>query len=322
MILLWIALLGLTILGSALYSGGETGMYSLWKARLDVEVARGLASARRLQGLLGDEVTLLVTILIGNNLMHECATLMAKHLATEMGVPPGIRELAVALALTPVLFFFAELLPKDLFRRRPHDLAGRSSIFLAGSRFLFRPLSFPLRALTGQLERWFGVEGSELVEARGRSAVLDLLAEGKRSGALVPEAEAMARNALRLSAMPVARVMVPWGEVQTVEGSESPELFGHIAGSRYTRLPVRGEGGRIEQYLHQLDVLGAGPDTSPLSAGRRLLALEPDLPLDRALSRLRNGGQRIALIGTPEEPEGLVTLKDLVEEISGELAGW
>jgi CBS domain containing-hemolysin-like protein len=46
------------------------------------------------------------------------------------------------------------------------------------------------------------------------------------------------------------------------------------------------------------------------------------MPLDRALARLRQTGQRAALVGSAEAPLGLVTLKDLVEEISGELHRW
>jgi CBS domain containing-hemolysin-like protein len=50
--------------------------------------------------------------------------------------------------------------------------------------------------------------------------------------------------------------------------------------------------------------------------------LVPGTPVDRALARLRSGGQRLAVVGTSERPEGLVTLKDVLEEISGDLAGW
>jgi len=55
---------------------------------------------------------------------------------------------------------------------------------------------------------------------------------------------------------------------------------------------------------------------------RPMVAIEPDTPLDRALASLRATGQRAALVGSPARPAGLVTLKDLVEEISGELARW
>ena len=50
--------------------------------------------------------------------------------------------------------------------------------------------------------------------------------------------------------------------------------------------------------------------------------LTPNMAVDRALGKLRAAGQRMALVGTPEAPIGLVTLKDLVRTISGELSDW
>jgi CBS domain containing-hemolysin-like protein len=44
--------------------------------------------------------------------------------------------------------------------------------------------------------------------------------------------------------------------------------------------------------------------------------------VDKALARLRAAGARIALVGDPAGPTGIVTLKDLLEEISGPLAKW
>ena len=88
------------------------------------------------------------------------------------------------------------------------------------------------------------------------------------------------------------------------------------------RITITDAKGGVRGYVHQLEVLGASPDTAPASLLRPLLALEPDTPLDRALARLRASGQRAAVVGSPSRPVGWVTLKDLVEEISGDLAGW
>jgi CBS domain containing-hemolysin-like protein len=53
-----------------------------------------------------------------------------------------------------------------------------------------------------------------------------------------------------------------------------------------------------------------------------MLCLAPGTPVDRALTELRIRGQRAAVVGTPQAPRGLVTLKDLLEEISGDLGTW
>ena len=113
------------------------------------------------------------------------------------------------------------------------------------------------------------------------------------------------------------------GTDHTVRARRSQaELYTVLARAPYTRLPVVGERGVLLGYVHQLDVLGAGPGVPVLDHLRPLVELPPHTPVDRALARLRGAGQRLAIVGTRERPEGLLTLKDLVEEISGDLAGW
>jgi CBS domain containing-hemolysin-like protein len=85
---------------------------------------------------------------------------------------------------------------------------------------------------------------------------------------------------------------------------------------------VEDEDSAVIGYVHQLDVLGEGEGTAVLEQLRPAMFLVPGTPVDRALARLRSGGQRLAVVGTSERPEGLVTLKDVLEEISGDLAGW
>ncbi len=74
--------------------------------------------------------------------------------------------------------------------------------------------------------------------------------------------------------------------------------------------------------LHQLEVLGDADPAAPLVRLRDVLFLPPGTPVDRALARLRVRGVRMAVVGTPAEPLGLVALKDLLEEISGDLGSW
>ena len=74
--------------------------------------------------------------------------------------------------------------------------------------------------------------------------------------------------------------------------------------------------------MHQLEVLGAGRDV-PLSGHLRpLVSLEPGVSLEAALEKMRASGQRAVLVGPAARPLGILTLKDIVEEISGELSRW
>lgn len=317
-----LALLCLCVLASAVCSGGETGLYSLSRARVETGVgAARQRSAQIIRRLLRDETGLLVTLLVANNVVNQSAAHLGESLVELYGVPVAWREVVVGLWLTPPLFLFGELLPKDLFRRRPHALVGLVAPGIAAARILLWPLTAPLRWLTLVSSRALGQDAEELVRVQGREAVMQLLSErqGPRHGAL----ESMARNVLELRSRRVDRVMVPWKRVEVLAAQTPPaEARARLGASIYTRLPVLEARGQVRGYVHQLEVLAA-PDDAPLERLLRpLLALDPATPLDRALALLRQAGQRTALVGPAHAPLGLVTLKDLVEEISGELDRW
>ena len=307
---------------SAVFSGAETGFYRLSSLRVDARAGSGSRSAQLIAWMVRDDSLLLITILIGNNLVIEATThLFEDWVVARTGVAEALRELTVTLCLTPVLFFFAELLPKDLFRRRPHDFVAKSVWIVAAARIVFLPLSIPLRGLARMVERLAGLGRQEVARIIAREKVLELLAEGTRGGEVEEQAGSLARNVFELRTTHLAAVMIPWAEVEVLELQGDPvELRARVAAAAHTRLPVI-EAGRVERYVHQLDLLGAGPDSLVADHLRPLLVLAPETSVDRALVRMRGAGQRQALVGDPAEPLGLVTLKDLVEEISGELWG-
>lgn len=314
------------LLGSAIFSGSETGLYVLSPVSLDVHVRHGHRGAPLVRWLVKRDASVLITILIGNNLLLELLVRMA-----ERHMPAGIegywREALVTVLVTPVVFLFGEVLPKELFRRRPLASLSYIAPLLVLARVLFWPLERVLWLLTTALEWSSGARRKDLARRPGRESVLSWIEESAREGALDPEARKLARNALRLRSVRVERAMVPWERVAVVRlaasgETEAAELRRQLARSPHTRLPVVGPDGVVRGYLHQLEVLGGAPDSDPLSRLRPLPALPPSLPVGRALARLRTLGARAALVGDPRAPLGLVTLKDLVEELSGELAGW
>ena len=67
-----VTLLGLVL--SALYSGLETGLYTINKIRLDVRASDGLASAKRLLTLLNQPTRMLAVLLVCNNVANYVAS--------------------------------------------------------------------------------------------------------------------------------------------------------------------------------------------------------------------------------------------------------
>ena len=87
---------------SFLYSGLETGTYTVNKIRLELRAESPGGRARRLHGLLRDPGKPLLVVLIGNNL--------ANYLASAGMVALVRSEWTAVLLLTPMVLIFCELL--------------------------------------------------------------------------------------------------------------------------------------------------------------------------------------------------------------------
>ncbi|MEM7518930.1 MAG: DUF21 domain-containing protein, partial [Planctomycetota bacterium] len=175
-----LTVLFLCVFASGVYSGSETGLYSLSRARVDLEARSGKFGAKLVRSLLERDSTILITILIGNNVVLELATHRGQHLLEGGGLSADEGALAVTLLLTPIVFFAGELLPKDLFRQKPHTLLGITAPWIALSRMVFWPLERLLFGLSRLLERFFGVGPSALARLRGHEALLMLFEESAR----------------------------------------------------------------------------------------------------------------------------------------------
>ncbi|MCE9593537.1 MAG: CNNM domain-containing protein [Planctomycetes bacterium] len=319
--LLLCGVLFLCVVISAVLSGAETGLYSLSRTRVEAEARAGSGPARRIEFLLRDDARLLITLLFATALVDEAATSAGLALFAPLGLGEHWREIVVSLALTPLLLFFGGILPKDLFRRRPHALVGRIAQPVAAISVLLFPFVWPLRVAVAGLFRALNLHEHELARVTGREAVIELLRE--RDEDLTPELERMARKVLELRSVPVEHVMVPWKKVETLlADADAVAARERLERTGFSRLPVVEAGGAVLGYVHQLEVLAAGTAVPASEHLRPLTALPLGLSIDRALARLRKSGQRMAVVGTLARPQGLVTLKDLVEEISGELYRW
>jgi putative hemolysin len=316
------AVLVLLLLLSGIFSGSETGAYSLSRARLDAEVGAKRRPAQLLARLVRNDTAFLIALLVGNNLMLGLLTQVFETSAIEpLDLPAWSTELVVTGLLVPVVFLLGELIPKDVFRRRPHLFLTLATPILGAARILLLPISLPLQALTVGLERLLGLRRMDFVRALGRERLMEILQEGTRTGAIEPHAEELARNVLVLRGTPVGELALPWEDVVTVDlDGDADDVRRAVVDAEFTRLPATrslAEGRTIVAgYVHQLDVLG-NPDADARALQRPIPHLDPALGVNRALARLRISGQRLALVGTPEEPLGLVTLMDLVDVLAG-----
>ncbi|MEE9212896.1 MAG: CNNM domain-containing protein [Phycisphaeraceae bacterium] len=324
--ILWWMLLVVGLAGSALYSGLETGTYRLNRVRLHVFEQQRVTAAIRLARLVARPGTLLTTLLIGNNITNYLGTASLTVILASRGLGDWQIIATNVLILTPILFVFGETIPKDLFAAHSDKLMYRFSGPLLLSQRLFTVMGLlpVIEWLTRLAMRITGThQGLATIHPRRKVEVL--VQEGVGYGLLSPEQSAIVERVLDLSGRQVRDEMVPWSRVMTLSVQDGPDRLRALADSTpRSRFPVLDAAGELVGVVNVTDALLHRRDQCPPieQLMTRPVTLDADTPLRTALSQLQTGHQPLAVVTDRDRPVGIVTVKDLVEPITGELANW
>ncbi|MBC8523184.1 DUF21 domain-containing protein [PVC group bacterium] len=317
-----IAVVGLFL--SALYSGLETGMYTINRIRLDVRAAAHMPSAVRLKSLIDKPTRMLAVLLVCNNIANYLASYGTARLLDQTSLGPWSSILVNSVCLIPILFIFGEVLPKDLFRAHTDSWTYGCSPALGWADFLLRWTGVvAFVSFIGNLAR--GVLGTESdIEPSPRRRFGLLFKEGLGTGAISDEQTTLADRVLTMRSLTVASEMVPWSRVLCVSLDATPEQRNSaLRNSSHSRFPVVDENGTVEGALPAISaLLESNRQTNELM--RPVLFLPETMQVGRAISEVRESGLAMAIVtsSSSKKPVGIVTLKDLVEPLVGELAAW
>ncbi len=310
---------------SGFYSGSETGLYCMNRLRLRIEADSGDVRARRLARLVAVEHDALATLLIGTNVANYLATVCVAYLlGRAFGVPAGASEIYTTAIVTPVIFVFGEVVPKTLYQRHADVLMRAGSALCAASALLFRWPVRALNALTRPLLRLIHPGGmNTAVDARSRVALLlrDALAREDVTG----DHSEFIDRVLGLSGVAVHQVMAPRNRIISIKTSaDRRELLSLVRKHPHSRiLTFERSARRILGYVKVHELLNDADWQQVGERVQRVVTLTPHDSVAAAITRLQNAREPMAIVvDRSGYLLGMVTLKDLLEELTGELHDW
>lgn len=327
------AFCALCVIFSGLYSGAETGLYCVSRLRLSVAAYRKNKRAMLLQDLLHHRPDSLATVLIGTNIANYLAPLSLAFLILKSASPnlterqaAGSAEFYTTVILTPMIFIFGEIVPKNLFQRHADRFMPHIAPMLVFSRRLFR-----LAGLIG-LQRWIGTLFLKHSASPGtgtflgsRAQMYQLLHEGAAEGNLTRTQIDMLESAHKLRGIPVTAVMVPLSRIVMLRSDMAmKDIRGVIQSSRHSRLPVySGERKQIIGVAHLLDLIYMGENDRLDRVIREIPRVTAQTTVLDTLAVLQLKRRRIAAIeDAAGHCLGIVIVKDLAEELIGEITAW
>lgn len=302
---------------SAFFSGSETGFYQVSYARLSIDAHGGDKVAQRLLWFVQNPSHFVAMTLVGNNVANYLVTVaigLATHLLSTMDSVAV--EIIGTLAVSPIIFIFGELLPKNLFHMAPLGLMRKQVSWLLIFYWLFRPISFPLVWLARLFEQFSSSDSQPLRFTLGRQQLVRFLHEGHEEG-LVTEVQRRLVTGMFLSAgQTVEKSMTPAARVLGLPDTASREEVVDF-GRRYglTRVAIR-RASEPSGWYGSVRVFDAVVSHKPLGTIiHRLPQIDYRARKLEAFQTLSGAGERLGAVMREGTVIGIVSEQGLVEQL-------
>ena len=319
---LYFALLVPSLLLSAFFSSSEAAFLSLRKVRIRRLVEDEVPGAERVARMVDEPAKVLPTILLGNNLVNTAFAALATVIMVAL-IGEGRGVLAATAVSTIALLVLGETLPKTVAVRHSERLF-----------FLFaRPLQLielfllPFAATLQLVNRFLAARlGSDTRGLFTEEEIKTAISIGMEEGSVEEEEGEMLENVFRFGDRQVREVLTPRTEIVQLESGTTMRQFLSVYRDHYhTRFPVfEDDMENVVGILSVKDVVTALAredisDDTPVTTLLRPVVFVPDTKLVGQLFReMRGAGNQMAVaVDEYGGIAGLVTLKQLIEEIVG-----
>ena len=216
--LLILILIGLCILFSAVFSGAETGTYRLSRVSLRLGAERKQPLSQFLSNIMKDSHGLVFSLIMGNNLANYFAAWLATYLFLNHSGSVHLAELYTTIVMTPLLFLFGDIVPKNLFYCKANTLMTALSpgLWAAHKLFTFSGIVAALKWLSNRLNRLFhaSIDTSRAVDLTQREQAKQIFHETREEGLVSDLQKYMMDRLVRIPDLPITSVMIPLSRVQ------------------------------------------------------------------------------------------------------------
>jgi len=306
---------------SGLFSGTETALMSINSVKVKSLVKQGKKGAIYLEKIKSNPHRLIITILIGNNVVNIAAASLATLIFTDMfgsaaiGISTGV--------MTVLILIFGEITPKTYASQNAEKISLKVAKYIYWLSIILTPIIWFFVGITKITSKLLGSKDEENLTEEELETIVSM---GRKEGILEKEAADMMHNVLKFGQTTASEVMTPRIDMVLINGEDKLEnVLDLIIKTPYSRYPVYvGDKDKIEGIIDIDDVLKQVKNKK-LNAKiktflRPLLFVPETKEIDDLLTEFEGKEVPMAIVVDEYgDVQGLVTVEDILEEIVGDI---
>ncbi|MCQ1538036.1 HlyC/CorC family transporter [Methanocalculus taiwanensis] len=306
---------------SGFFSGSEVALIAITRAKVRTLFAEGTKSAMALAQLKENTDHLLITILIGNNVVNVSAAAIATAIAIDYFGDAGV---GIATGIVVILMLvIGEIGPKTYASKRVDTFA----LFVARPILFLEQILFPILWIYDRIRR-VSMTDEDLLLQHGvtEEEIKEWIDVGEESGVIEENERVMLHSVFRFGDTIAREVMTPRPDVVMIEDStsldEALDIF-HETG--FSRLPVyHRDVENIIGILNVKDVFRAihsgVPDVLIPDMIHDVYFVPESKKIDDLLKELQFKQSHLAIILDEYGVfSGVVSIEDILEELVGDI---
>jgi len=315
-----IILFFICLLLSGFFSSSEVALISITRAKVHALLNQGRKGAEALDILKRSTDTVLITILIGNNIVNIAAASLATAIAIGIYGDVGI---GIATGVTVILMLiFGEIGPKMYASRHTEELALRVALPI----LYLSKVIYPVLWVSDHIKQQFAFRPEVTEPVVTEEEIKEWIDVGEEEGTIEEQEREMLYSVLRFGDTTVREVMTPRVDVVMIEDTSTLEnalsIFNETG---FSRIPVYHE--QIDNVVGLLNIkdIFAAAFRQQMDVTIKDLMYEPcfvpeSKKIDELLKELQVMKQHMAVVLDEYGSfAGIVTVEDMLEELVGEI---
>lgn len=320
--MIYILIFGILIILSALFSSAETAFFSLTPARVRLMVHKNRFASHIVAKLKDRPRRLLITILVGNNIVNLFAASYATVVAGRFFDSAAI---GIATGLTTIfVLIFGEILPKSLAIANKERIAMITAWPIYGVYMILYPIIYIFYRINIIFYKIMGVTHGDDVVNEEEIRILTRM--GMESGAIDLREHEMIENVFQFNDIMVKDVMTPLRDIESINGSVSIEKIAFtVSQIGHSRYPVHdGNETSFIGYIHVNTIMqklnSDERDRTVESFISPVQYVTDTMDIEKVFRKMSKRYSHMFLVKNEQgEIVGLITLEDIIEELVGDI---